>query len=833
MPGLRAVLLLLALFLPVQAQGTIRADAWLRDQRGPVIVLLEPVAKDPGFWLRLQSMLEEDPLADRTLPTLQLHPGKQPSPLANSLQATFHLGQARWALLAPPDRLLASGRELPRAQALADVLQAAGLASPLQILRDFLREHPDHLEARLDYLQRLRTPAENRTRKALGLSLRRDSERTADGETRARLALRGLAQQLPPKGKDLSAKDDERIWGTLARELDQVLTRGDWLEMDLLFWPSRNLPLEAASPLMTAVYQRQRARILEALRRDPANTTIQSTWTWTQVVLREPLLPVYRTLPASALEESTELWRYFGGPGQTMLRALVDEAQEGGDWKAAQPVLAELCRTVVQTFFTTDGGWIYADSASESGKELRIGAWDLMAIPYLEACLRTGRVGDAGLVLDAAAKAPEAAELLQAAAAKARQLGRADLARIWAVWKATEEKLVPELLRWGRQCRFVLLNPPREAAGWELSSSPQLAGYDLWVIPFTQGRGGAEYQRHNEELRQFIGWTGSAPSWALLDPKGKVLDQGHELPEVARLEVTLRRAGLIPRLERLQKQLHDDPDDPRPLAPLFVELSKRLLRTAITQVLPAGWKRGDPQPNSNLSPEGQAQLPELLEASRRSLEAGHWRRTGASDSRDFPWQAFPWASRSRIDELQPMTDSWLEAVEDALMRNPTRWGFWQLWASLRKAGTDRPVQPFFARLAPDPMRVSRHNWPPIFAVEALILEYRTQGKWSELEALGRSRWDLALERVDRMRAVDGANPGRAVRWNMDVAPLVEALLQLGRSADADGIIQTLAGMGGNLNGLDALAALARKLGFETLASVWQEQAKPAGRGGPR
>ena len=833
MPGLRAVLLLPVLLLPARAQATNRADAWLRSQQGPVMVLLEPVAKDPGFWLRLQTLLEEDPLADRTLTPLQLHQGRQISPLADALQASFRLGQARWALLAPPDRMLASGRELPRAQALADALQGAGIASPLQILRDFLREHPDHLEARLDYLQRLRIPAENRTRKALGLSLRRDSERIADGETRARLAPRGLAQQLPPKGKELSAKDDERIWGTLARELDRVFAQDDWLEMDSLFRSMRNLPLEAASPLMIAVYQRHRTRILEILRRDPANTTVQATWAWMQVVLREPLLPVYRTLPTSAADERPELFGYFGGPGQLLLRVLVDEAHEGGDWKAAQPVLAELCRSLMETFFSADNAWIYEDPSSDKGKELRTGAWELMAIPYLEACLRTGREGDAGIVLDAAAKAAEAPELLQAAASKARQLGRADLARTWAVWKASEEKPVPMLLRWGRQCRFVLLNPPREANGWELLSSPQLMGFDLWVIPFTQGRGNPETQRLHEELRQFIGWTGPAPRWALLDPKGKVLDQGQELPEAARLEVALRRAGIIPRLERLQKQLHDDPDDPRPLAPLFAEMSKRFLRTGITEVLPTGWKRGDPPPKSILNPEGQAQFPALLETSRRSLEAGYWRRTGVSASREFSWQAFPWASRSRIDELQPMTDSWLEAVEDALIRNPTRWEFWDLWASLRKVGTDRPVQLFFARLAPDPLRVGRHTWPPLPAVEALIREYRTQEKWSELEALGRSRWDLALERAERMRAAAGANPARAMRWNIDVAPLVEALLQLGRSADADGIVQAWAGMGGQMQGLDPLAALAGKLGFESLAAAWREQAKSAGRGGPR
>jgi hypothetical protein len=79
---------------------------------------------------------------------------------------------SKWALTADvfnSTRILAQGIKPPSVTDIQNALEQAGVKSPIRALRDFLKIHPGHLEARVQLLSHLRSIAEEQTRSALQL----------------------------------------------------------------------------------------------------------------------------------------------------------------------------------------------------------------------------------------------------------------------------------------------------------------------------------------------------------------------------------------------------------------------------------------------------------------------------------------------------------------------------------------------------------------------------------------------------------------------------------------------------------------------------------------
>jgi len=191
----------------------------------------------------------------------------------------------QWVIFGEGGRMVASGGTPPEAVALAQAALAGGLRSRPQLLRAFLRAHPDHLGALEDLLELLRDRATRRT--ALRFGGRPDPLRPADErfdlakwqkdrEARAEAQERQEAQREAQPVEAFSPEEDQAIWGELADLLDRTFRSGDW---DAI----RNgtlVPGDAAvhSPLMQGVCRAAVPEVERALGRQPTSWSLWEIW---------------------------------------------------------------------------------------------------------------------------------------------------------------------------------------------------------------------------------------------------------------------------------------------------------------------------------------------------------------------------------------------------------------------------------------------------------------------------------------------------------------------------------------------------------------------------
>ena len=135
----------------------------LAGQRGSLVVL---PGGDPAWAARLRDLFSREPLSDMEVPSRTVPAG---SPLDRELRAAQGWSAGpHWALLGPDLRILCQGTEVPtRPELLAVELQAAGWQTRLEVVSDFLRRRPDHLEAQWERVQLLQALAARRVKPLL------------------------------------------------------------------------------------------------------------------------------------------------------------------------------------------------------------------------------------------------------------------------------------------------------------------------------------------------------------------------------------------------------------------------------------------------------------------------------------------------------------------------------------------------------------------------------------------------------------------------------------------------------------------------------------------
>ena len=110
--------------------------------------------------------------------------------------------RATWIALETGDNIILSGVETPRPGEFLESLEKFQIMTTSKLLRAFLRENPDHIDARTDLLKEVR-------RRAL--------------------------QQLSTATEDLDLETDLRTWGVLADETDKLFN-SNWMGVDLGFF---------------------------------------------------------------------------------------------------------------------------------------------------------------------------------------------------------------------------------------------------------------------------------------------------------------------------------------------------------------------------------------------------------------------------------------------------------------------------------------------------------------------------------------------------------------------------------------------------------------------
>ncbi|HJV91282.1 MAG TPA: hypothetical protein VJ623_13320 [Holophagaceae bacterium] len=406
---------ILALALPAQAQtlfatgdARIRLAHLLQGHPEGVLVCL-PSATGRSLHGGLLALGSQEALLDLQLDlhdlTLTQPAGRELLGLKGWSPETPH-----WALLGPGPRILAEGIDPPTAEALAQAHRASGLPTRVGVLEAFLRDHPDHDEARAQLVLALRGPAELRTER----------------------------QAPPPKDPGqpqprLSSEADDRIWGAYADQYERLMTSGAWRRTAEATGP---LPLAAAlsdaaprSPRLRALAEQLLPEVESHLRRRPEDPRRWKVWLSLRAAV--PGSRPHEVLAGIPPLPGSRTW-----PPQAALDAYVEDARLQNDWRTVEPMLEEAYRQSLAFIQAMEDAARRDAPASitqvDLGAAFGFGGWTGELALLVEAKLRLSRFEEADRIFMAAYGRVPRSKLAEQAAMLARECGAEALAAKWA-----------------------------------------------------------------------------------------------------------------------------------------------------------------------------------------------------------------------------------------------------------------------------------------------------------------------------------------------------------------------------------------------------------------
>lgn len=397
----------------------------LRRQAGPSCLVLED--KGTSLASALQALAAHDALADFDLSLTASDWLRWNKEL--EAWARRQLGGSGWLILDRTGKVLLQGKAWPKAEMLAAQLLQAGLLPPLQALTEFVQAHPDHAEARVERLQLLFRKATRRTRMLCAIP-----PRAKDPNATGATATAWTAEPVPsPEAPvPLDPKQDERLWGPVARELLRHLESPHWGEAIPDFSSYEHYPAAVHSPLMQASARRLLPAVQALLLAAPARSF--ALWSLWVDLKRIAGVPADRAFLAAMLPDAVVVdgRPALPEPNEMAIQAVVADARKSGDWEDAKRMLLGYWQVRVPKGSQprkARGGdaemlkVFQADSQAE---------WRGWFAPTLEALVRTrdeGRSLEVARYVRALPYLPDATTRLKKLAL---ELGRPDLAARWS-----------------------------------------------------------------------------------------------------------------------------------------------------------------------------------------------------------------------------------------------------------------------------------------------------------------------------------------------------------------------------------------------------------------
>ena len=311
-----------------------------------------------------------------------------------------------WAWVDGAGRIRVQGSVWPAD--LAETLRAAGLSSPIEAQKAWVKVHPAVVEGRWWLLQLLLWRARTQ--------MTPFTQATANAQVQT-------AEGFHEKGvhllRPLTEAEDLRIWGEAARLLadlaDQGFAQAPVADLVYLDDGVRH------SPLMRRAAGKARAAVASELARHPHHGGLWKAW---QMLARVDGTRSLRSLLGSL--EPAPFAPAF--PPEAVLTAYVASCRAEGAWTELRDLLAErwLARPAALP------GWIQG-TAQQDGWIRNL--WLTRAEPLVEAHLRLGAEGGAQEVLEACRTRWAHRDLPLWASQLALKCGKADLARSWAAMR--------------------------------------------------------------------------------------------------------------------------------------------------------------------------------------------------------------------------------------------------------------------------------------------------------------------------------------------------------------------------------------------------------------
>ncbi|MCE1229413.1 MAG: hypothetical protein LWX11_08010 [Firmicutes bacterium] len=514
-----SMLLFVPALLVAQSSGVHPMDR-LAQMKGNKILLLGSWSKaDRGLW---DGALEDEALFTADFSVQEVASRDE---FEGWLRREYGVGAARWLALDTQNRLLSSGTKVPAPEALESALATSGFVNPLRQLRQFLKSHPDHLEARADLL----------------VQLRRRALKVAQGST-----------------GDLNAEQDTLAWAPFADAVDAAF-QGSWRGLSLPFFRVEEGQPEARSPIMRFVFGRHIAKVEGALMQAPTNESLWNLWAWMARSLG------HRSW--SKLNATLEPFLYPGGPtspAPNVAAWLVREAKAKGDWAEVE----KLARTATgfQGYPENEAMRWFPGGMTWSGAMAPVKGYPLESAwqPLLEALLHLRRDGEA---MDAfnelCVRYGERGAAAARAAAMAAQ--RPEMAKLWNSVSLPKDYFC-QPFTWGIPA-LVVRGGRSDIPGKSFYAVANGVNPTLAFL-FLQG-----------DMGKSVKWPSTTNQWAVIDGQGRLLALGDALPTVAEVQTVLDQAGVESRGKTARAFLRTHPDHPDASGALAIELGKVAAKT--------------------------------------------------------------------------------------------------------------------------------------------------------------------------------------------------------------------------------------------------------------
>ncbi len=320
-------------------------------------------------------------------------------------------GEGRWVLLAPDGRLVGSGTTAPTVQEVVKAFREAGLRTRAEVLQAFLKDHPDHAEARCALLGERLSSAHRR------LLVRNMTLNT-----------RYLDAKDPRSTQPASEAEETEKEALLAPSLellDDLLQQGLWKE-NLSAFAEALRGRYGTSSNHGALRRRFDTLLPEVetlLERAPSNYAAWNLWNQliqgTSSRRAKALLERLKPPPQGRPEE----W-----PPATIRSAYLEECRQSQDWKEMESFARHFWERELKA--SEERVLRLSGSGSPSDQAYARPSW-FVAQPLLEALLFQGRTAEAEALLMGFLKSGGDAYAAAAASSLARRAGLKDLAEKW------------------------------------------------------------------------------------------------------------------------------------------------------------------------------------------------------------------------------------------------------------------------------------------------------------------------------------------------------------------------------------------------------------------
>ena len=701
---------------------------------------------------------------------------------------------AAWIALDMENKLIVSGAIAPSHGEFDAMLEQKGIRTPLKIVRAFLRENPDHLDAKGDLLREVRR--------------------------------RALARLPADLSEDLDAKADLKIWGVLASETDNVF-KGDWMGIDIDFFrPDQDQP-EKYSKLTRAVFRKRINSVESAIREQPCDSGLWNIWAW---MARS--IPDYKWKTFINTIEPfvfSDLNSIISSPSPDVCVWLIEESRQKKDWDT----VIKFAR-IARAFFREPSAskkdeWTPARSGftfMEWGKRIEGFPVKSAYAPHLEALLRLGRLDEANDVYDemiriegktTKERGVPKTDNGRLAANVARAAGMEELAKIWEQGEPINKAPYAELINFDGFPVFYTF------AGFEgnlqyqtnFSKIINKLSARLRVYHSTWSKNDT-----NDAINTTINWKKEdGERWALIGGDASVLEQGVGMPEAEKLQDIVNRYNIKDTSDYYRDYMSEYGTQPGLELGLAFEIINRKL---------------DELSDNKQSAPGNSNLDDAL-----WTEAGNYLKKilayhagilvnmpSVSSDDDVSLQNLP---------IKPLSKPLLTTIESLLKRKPSSSLLWNQWLFWREAeGVHRSLESLIEEIKPSPLSAPG-TVPPVDVFDVYYKECKENERWSKVIELLRSVWDREFDRItSHQKKSDSDLSGNGQDKTVDFSalfarmysdrlgdevgiPLMEAYLRDNKPGEAREIFNAWLNRGGKFKDVTKIIELAREKGYESLA----------------